>query len=124
MVSKKKAIEFYMREKNGLIEELTGMELYQESDYEWAHTVSDEDITIFFASLPRCPEVLDVIHSEYCPQCFKFNPACSSRCTYSNAPCYRPSTWSDIYDMLIILEPITHYSLIINKMVRLNKFDR
>ena len=124
MVSKKKALEFYMREKNALIEDLTGIELYQESDYEWAHTVSDGDITTFFANFPNNPETSSFIYIQYCPQCFKFHPACS-KCTYSNASCSRDySTWSNVRDTLSILAPTTNYSVIINKMVRLNKFDR
>ena len=129
MVSKKKALEFYMREKNELIEDLTGMELYQEEDYEWAHTVSDEDITVFFASLPCSPGISSFIYAPYCPQCFKFYSQCY-KCTYSCAPC-RPwqgsvgSRWIKIRHILeCTLTPPAHYSAIINKMVRLNKFDR
>ena len=128
LVSKKKALEFYMREKNALVEELVDRSLYQEADYEWAHTVPDRDITAFFESLPSFCSKLSFIYSTYCPQCFVYDKNCAV-CTYSEAPCCvvcgEQTYWEQIRNAIEIYSG-THYnySHIIHQMVRLNKFDR
>jgi hypothetical protein len=94
-MNRREKLQFYMQEKNYLIEYLTGLELYQEEDYDFPWEMETEDIQEFFLILvhflERAPGWVGperIIGSTACPQCHKWlHGSGCIYCTYSQAPC-------------------------------------
>ena len=83
MKNPRKSFLHYMKEKSDFIENLTGIKLYIESDYNWAQTLHEEDVKkimhkmIYKVNLKR-----NRADSSTCPQCLIFDEYGCEECAY------------------------------------------